>query len=199
MIRSDLDVCAKYFIYTAFTEYIVTSEKTGYSGSCWWAAQEVRLDEASERYVEDLGLLFDQMGGGPMMGRVFGALLLADPPELSAEDLVNRLAASRSSISQATRMLAQAGIIERRRKLGERRDYFQVKPGAWDAMVRRRMQALSTLRKMADRGLEIMATGSPESRRDLEEMRDYFEFWEHELLPIFFEKLEQRQMKKGEP
>jgi hypothetical protein len=36
-------------------------------------------------------------------------------------------------------------------------------------------------------------------RRGLQEMRDYFDFWEHELLPIFFEKLEQRQMTKGEP
>jgi hypothetical protein len=96
-------------------------------------------------------------------------------------------------------MLVQAGLIERRRKLGERRDYFRVKPGAWDAMVRRRMRALSTLRKMAERGLEIMATSSPESRRDLEEMRDYFDFWERELLPIYFEKLERRQMKKEEP
>ena len=134
-----------------------------------------------------------------MMGRVFGALLLADPPELSAEDLASRLQASRSSISQATRMLVQAGLIERRRRRGERRDYFRVKPGAWDAMVQRRVQALSTLRKMAERGLEIMATSSPESRRDLEEMRDYFEFWEHELLPIFFEKLEERQMTMEEP
>jgi DNA-binding transcriptional regulator GbsR (MarR family) len=162
-------------------------------------AWEVGLEEARERYVEDLGLLFDQMGGGPMMGRVFGALLLADPPELSAEDLASRLQASRSSISQATRMLVQAGLIERRRRRGERRDYFLVKPGAWDAMVRQRVQALSTLRKVAERGLEIMATGSPESRRDLEEMRDYFDFWEQELLPIYFEKLEQRQMTKGEP
>jgi DNA-binding transcriptional regulator GbsR (MarR family) len=158
---------------------------------------EARLDEARERFVEDLGLLFDQMGGGPMMGRVFGALLLADPPELSADDLVNRLEASRSSISQATRMLVQAGLIERRRRRGARRDYFRVKPGAWDAMVRRRVRALSALREMAERGLEVMATSSLESRRDLQEMKDYFDFWEHELLPIFFEKLEQRQMEGG--
>jgi DNA-binding transcriptional regulator GbsR (MarR family) len=157
------------------------------------------LEESRERYVEDLGILFDQMGGGPMMGRVFGALLLADPPELSAEDLVYRLEASRSSISQSTRMLVQAGLIERRRRRGERRDYFRVKLGAWDAMVRRRVQALGTLRKMADRGLEIMARSSPESRRDLEEMRDYFGFWERELLPIYFEKLERRQRKEEEP
>lgn len=157
------------------------------------------MEEARERYVEDLGLLFDQMGGGPMMGRVFGALLLADPPELSAEVLALWLQASRSSISQATRMLIQAGLIERRRRRGERRDYFRVRAGAWDTMVRRRVQALNTLREVAERGLEIMAKGSPESRRDLEEMRDFFDFWENELLPIFFEKLEERKMTKGEP
>jgi hypothetical protein len=66
-------------------------------------------------------------------------------------------------------------------------------------MVRRRVQALSTLRKMAQRGLELMAKNSPESRRDLQEMRDYFDFWERELLPIFFEKLDQRQANKEKP
>ena len=155
------------------------------------------MEESQEKYIEDLGLLFDQMGGGPMMGRVLGALLLADPPEISAEDMVNRLQASRSSISQATRMLVQAGLIERRRKLGERRDYFRVKPGAWDAMIRRRVQTVNALRSIADRGLEVLDSDNPEARRDLEEMQDYFAFWERELLPVLFEKLEQRQVEKG--
>ena len=138
-------------------------------------------------------------GWRPDDGAGFRGATARGPTELSAEDLVYRLEASRSSISQSTRMLVQAGLIERRRRRGERRDYFRVKLGTWDAMVRRRVQALSTLRKMADRGLEIMATSSPESRRDLEEMRDYFGFWERELLPIYFEKLERRQRKEEEP
>jgi hypothetical protein len=61
------------------------------------------------------------------------ALVIADPPELSAEDLASGLQAS-----QATRMLVQAGPIEHRRRRGERSDYFRVKPGALDAMVRQR-------------------------------------------------------------
>ena len=63
-----------------------------------------------------------------MMGRIFEALLLAAPPELSAEDLASGLQASRRSPSQATRILVQAGPIEHRRTRGERSDYFQVKP-----------------------------------------------------------------------
>jgi hypothetical protein len=66
------------------------------------------------------------------------ALLLAAPPELSAKDLASGLQASRRSPSQATRILVQAGPIEHRRRLGERSDYFRVKPGVWDAMIRQR-------------------------------------------------------------
>jgi hypothetical protein len=53
-------------------------------------------------------------------GAGFEALLLAAPPELSAEDLASGLQASRRSPSQATRILVQAGPIEHRRRRGER-------------------------------------------------------------------------------
>ena len=65
-----------------------------------------------------------------MMGGV-EALVLADPPELSAEDLASGLQASRNSISQGTRTLVHEGLIERRRRRGERSNYFRVKPSAW--------------------------------------------------------------------
>jgi DNA-binding transcriptional regulator GbsR (MarR family) len=154
------------------------------------------LDEAKERYVEDFGVLFDQLGGGPMMGRVLGALLLADPPELAAEELADRLRASRSSVSQATHSLVQMGLIERRRRPGERRSYFRVKPGAWHVMLRRRIEGLRVLREMAESGLEVLGSEEPEARHNLQEMRDFFVAWER-VVPEIFERIEQEM--KEEP
>jgi hypothetical protein len=64
-------------------------------------------------------------------GAGFEALRLGDLPELSAEDLASGLQASRNSISQGTRTLVHARLIERRRRRGERSHCFRVKPGAW--------------------------------------------------------------------
>src|SRR5215213_3829343 len=106
-----------------------------------------------------------------MVGRVLGVLLISDPPERSAEELAEVLHASRGSISSATRTLAQIGLVERRARPGERRDYFRVKPGAWRELMHRELQALPTFRQMAERGLQLMDHGAPEARRGLEEMR----------------------------
>jgi DNA-binding transcriptional regulator GbsR (MarR family) len=147
------------------------------------------MDEARERYVEDFGVLFGQFGLPRMVGRVLGALLVSDPPERSAEELAGALRASRGSISSATRSLVQMGLVERRARPGERRDYFRVKPGAWRELMHREVEALSTFRRMAERGLGLMEAGNPEARRGLEEMRDLYAYWEREF-PAMLDKWE---------
>ena len=158
---------------------------------------EGRVDEDRERYVEDFGVLIGGFGLPRMVGRVLGALLISDPPERSAEELAEVLQASRGSISSATRVLVQMGLVERRPRPGERRDYFRVKPGTWDELMHRELEALPTFRQMAERGLALMDSGDPEARRGLEEMRDFYAYWEKEL-PAVLKRWEQRSQPKGE-
>ncbi len=147
------------------------------------------LDEQRERYVEEFGLLFGQFGLSRMLGRVLGELLISDPPERSAEELAEALGASRGSISQTTRSLIQMGFVQRWSRPGERRDYFRIKPGAWHGIMRREMEALSGFRKTAERGLELLDSEDPRVRRGLEEMRDFYAYWEKEM-PAVLERWE---------
>ncbi len=123
------------------------------------------------------------------MGRVLGALMIADPPEMSSEELALVLKASRGSISSSTRALLQMGVVERRTRPGERRYYFRIKPDAWRGLMHREIEALSTFRRMAERGLGLLYSSNPESRRKLEEMRDFYAYWEREL-PAVLERWE---------
>lgn len=134
---------------------------------------------AKQRYIEEMGLLMESFGLPRMWGRVFGALLVADPPEQTAEELAATLKASRGSISTATRMLEQTRLIERVSKPGERKDYFRNKPDAWHEITKRRVTALDALRQMAEKGLQLLDGADPEARRGLTEMRDYFAYWEN--------------------
>jgi DNA-binding transcriptional regulator GbsR (MarR family) len=149
------------------------------------------VDEDRERYVEDFGVLVGEFGLPRMVGRVLGTLLVSDPPERSAEELAEALRASRGSISSATRTLVQLGLVERYAKPGERRDYFRLKPGAWDEIMHRELEALSTFRQIAERGLLLMRSSSPQAKRGLEEMRDLYAFWEREL-PAILKRWEQK-------
>ena len=147
------------------------------------------MAEDRQRYLEDFGLLFGQFGVSRMLGRVLGALMIADPPERTAEELAEELGASRGSISSATRSLIQMGIVQRRSRPGERRDYFRVKPGAWHGIMCREMEALRSFREMAERGLELLDSQDPDARRSLEEMRDFYAYWEREM-PAVLERWE---------
>jgi DNA-binding transcriptional regulator GbsR (MarR family) len=153
------------------------------------------VDEDRERYVEEFGILIGEFGLSRMVGRVLGALLVSDPPERSAEELAEALRASRGSISSATRTLVQMGLVERRARPGERRDYFRIKPGAWDELMHRELEALSTFRQMAERGLLLMRSSNPQAKIGLQEMRDFYAYWEKEL-PTILKRWEQRSQPK---
>jgi len=154
------------------------------------------LDEERGRYVEEFGLLFEQFGLSRMLGRVLGVLMISDPPERSAVELAEELGASRGSISQTTRSLIQMSLVQRWSRPGERRDYFRIKPGAWHEIMRREMEALGGFREMAERGLDLLDSRGPAARRSLEEMRDFYAYWEKEM-PAVLERWEKESRRKS--
>lgn len=149
------------------------------------------------QFAEEMGFTFEQMGSTRMIGRVVGALLVADPAEMSAEDLASFLHASRGSISQATRQLVQIGLIERVRKPGVRRDFFRVRRRGWVASMRQRLSEMHTLRALFSRGLETMEGAPPESRRALEESIAFIDFWMTEAEGVFMRWQEQTENTRG--
>jgi DNA-binding transcriptional regulator GbsR (MarR family) len=148
------------------------------------------MDDKRASYAEDFGLLFEGFGLPRMVGRVLGVLLISQESEFSAEELAEALQASRGSISSATRSLIDMGLVQRRTRRGERRDYFRVKPNAWDEVMRRELESLKTFRQMAERGLELIDPEDKAARQNLEEMREFYAYWETEL-PAVLERWEE--------
>lgn len=133
-----------------------------------------------------------------MAGRVFGALLVADPPEQSADDLMETLQASRGSISQMTRLLEAGGLIERVSKPGERRVYYRNKPDAWYHATRSRAPQMTQMRCLAEKGLGVLGSDDPEVRRGLEDMLDFYRFMESEM-PALLEHWYEHRRRRGFP
>lgn len=138
------------------------------------------MDEERRVYVEGFATFWAGFGLPRMQGRVMGVLLVSDPPERTAEELAEVLGASRGSISASTRSLVQMGIVERGGKLGDRRDYFSSRTN-WTQLMRQQIGAYAAFREIAERGLEVMADASPESRLDLEEIRSLYGYLEREM------------------
>lgn len=131
-----------------------------------------------------------------MAGRILAALLVADPPEQSADELAGTLQASRGSISTMTRLLEQPGIIERVSRPGDRKVYYRNKPGGWAQALQRDAAAMTTLRIMAEKGLKLVEGASPEVRGGIEEMHDFFTFWEDEIPKVLADWRSQHAVKR---
>ncbi len=150
--------------------------------------------EEERRFAEELGSYWEDAGGTRMAGRVLGALLLADPPEMSSAELVGFLGISAGSVSTATRELIRPGLAERVRVPGDRQDYFRATMGgsALPQIIRTRIELTRRWEQLMDRGKELAEHKDPAVRRHLEEIREFYEFLEAEQRAIL-DRWEQRR------
>ncbi len=148
------------------------------------------LQFEKKRFIEEVGLLFEQTGLPRMAGRILGWLLIADPPHQTTSDLTEALLASKASISTVTRLLIRIGLIERASLPGERRDYFRIRSGAWHQHFKESLAQTTATRQLAERGLELLEGEAHMNRQWLEEMRDMYAFFEREF-PALMERWEQ--------
>jgi len=144
-----------------------------------------------KRFVEEVGILFEQSGLPRMAGRILGWLLISDPPHQTTGELAEALLASKGSISTMTRLLIRIGLIERLSLPGQRRDYFRFKPGAWHQLIQDSLVQTTAFRQLAERGLELLESKTHANRQWLEEMRDMYAFMEREF-PALVERWEQK-------
>ena len=151
------------------------------------------LQKEAKNFVEEVGIAFEQTGLPRMAGRIFGWLLISDPPYQSSAQLAEALMASKGSISSTTRLLIQLGLIKRFVIPGERHDNFRLSPSAFRHTMRRGLEdEIKMFRQLAERGLELVGNWSSPSRQWLEEMRDSYAFLEKEF-PTLMERWEQER------
>jgi DNA-binding transcriptional regulator GbsR (MarR family) len=129
-------------------------------------------------FVEQMGGYFESNGLTRLAGRLLGWLLVCEPERQSSEDLAAALGASSGGISTNARMLSQFGFIERLAVAGDRRTYFRLRPNAFAAGERHRLQTMADLHRMADAGLLALRDDAPERSRRLHEMRDLLSYME---------------------
>jgi DNA-binding transcriptional regulator GbsR (MarR family) len=139
------------------------------------------MTEGESAFVEEMGQALATYGMTPMAGRMWGWLLICEPPEQTAADLAEALQASRGAISGTARMLTTAGMIRRTTRRGDRREYFSAPPEALDSFLENAGRIYRQFREIAEHGLDAIADHPPASRRRLEQLRDVFAFVEQEV------------------
>jgi DNA-binding transcriptional regulator GbsR (MarR family) len=157
------------------------------------------VNPAESEFVEEMGRVLASYGMTPMAGRMWGWLLICDPPEQTAGDIAEALGASRGAISGTARILAGAGFIRRTSHRGDRREWFNAEPEALESFMRNAGRIYAQLRGIAERGLEAISDRPPESRERLEEMRDLLALVEREIPALIDRFLAERADRSTDP
>ena len=84
------------------------------------------MDKKQLTYIEETGILFEQLGMTRMAGRVFGYLIVSDKSEASFDDIRLALKASKGSISGTTKQLINVGFLEPVTLPGDRKTYYRL-------------------------------------------------------------------------
>jgi DNA-binding transcriptional regulator GbsR (MarR family) len=132
-------------------------------------------------FVEEMGQFLASLGMTPMAGRMWGWLLICEPAEQTAADVAEALQASRGAISGTARLLANAGLVRRSTRPGDRREYFSAPAEALDSMLMSAASLYRQMRRIAERGLAAIEDRPAESKARLEEFRDVMGFVEVEV------------------
>jgi DNA-binding transcriptional regulator GbsR (MarR family) len=155
------------------------------------------MDDSIWQFVDRMGLWMSKSIGLPQMtGRVLGWLLICDPVEQTAAQLAEALDASKGSISGATGMLVRARLVDRLHIRGERADRFRIRPDAWDDQIRD--PNVDAAREVIAQGLEALA-GEPAARRArLEELDQFYAWWQSRMPALYDEWQEYKRTKIGD-
>lgn len=145
---------------------------------------------ALSRFIENMGLHYEEYGVPRIGGRIMGLLMFAQRP-YSADEIADALQVSRSSISTNLRTLLMADLIEKVSLPGERVDYFLFSPDAWQHALEMRLAGSFALREMAEETLEELQDDNP-ARARLEQLRDWSELLE-KTVRSFHNKWQSRQ------
>jgi DNA-binding transcriptional regulator GbsR (MarR family) len=105
------------------------------------------MHESARRFVERMGMHLEADGLPRSAGRIFGHLLLTECA-CSLDELAETLQVSKASVSTNARLLEQVGILERTCEPGDRRDFYRMRPDAWDRMLLNARQRWEAVREL---------------------------------------------------
>ncbi|MGZ3750850.1 MAG: GbsR/MarR family transcriptional regulator [Mucilaginibacter sp.] len=113
----------------------------------------MELAEAKQKFIEAWGKLGSEWGINRTMAQVH-ALLLITPTELTTEEIMEALRISRGNANMTLRDLMSWGLVEKRHKPGERKEYFYADKDTWtiarQVAKERRKRELDPMIKILD-------------------------------------------------
>lgn len=133
------------------------------------------LRPETQQFIERTGVAIERLGMPRTFGRLFGLLMVAERP-LSLDELAEQLHVSKASVSTNARSCEEMGLARRVGVRGDRRDFYEIAPDAFEQITAKRVQSLHAMAGLAAEGLEAVGEEPTAARGRLTEMLDFYLF-----------------------
>lgn len=145
------------------------------------------LTDVHDSMLEGLGQLADYFGFSKVLGQLYGTLILSGEP-LSLDDMMERLAISKASVSMNMRTLEHMGMVRQVwvRGKGGRRKYYEAETDFWQIITN-----LLSGREMRDveRAIHVMDDNTHQLKQAIDDMNPT----EQELAQLYIERMANMQ------
>lgn len=152
-------------------------------------------DHRYDEFVEGFASLLETRSIPRAAGRIFAFLQVSEPPLQTATQLSRALGISLGTVSSMTRLLMQAGWVERISRRGERQAAYRTAEGMMTLLVDGMMDPTRRARELTERGLALMADRPESAKARLRELNSIYRFFE-EWLPTLLEHWHKRGQKE---
>lgn len=122
------------------------------------------MHPATERFIEQMGLLWAKEGYARIAGRIFAFALLSPRP-CSLDEIAAALKVSKPSVSNDARMLHRLGVIERIGIPGDRKDYYQLTRDSIERSMETRLLRMEAFQKVIASASSLPITNADVKRR----------------------------------
>jgi len=163
------------------------------------AATPSLLDTYQLSLVEEMGLIWADIGGSRMQGRILGYLMFSNGPHVSTAELCTALKASAGSISGATRRLLEIGLIQQVAVAGERSHFYTATDDLWGRFLELEHKNDPAVIDLANRALNSLDDADEHPRVRFQNMRDYHEWLSASRQSLFNEWQEYKRTRAAAP
>lgn len=146
-------------------------------------------------FVDRIGLFFETLGGSRTMGRIYGWLMICDPPDQSLTDLARELGVSKASISTVARQLQEGALVERV-PAATRAHRYRLTPGGFTHVLRVQLERMRPGVDAVEQALSTLPAGRERQREVLEEFGDFCEFSTHLVAGEFMRRWEEYRTRR---
>lgn len=151
------------------------------------------MTKDTEVVIEKISVAFSKAGFQPAMGRIYGYLMVAEPPQKTFEEIQKDLKLSKSAVSNALNMLLAVKTVDYTTHTGDRKRYFYLNTEGWIAKMKERMQT-NFFNEIIQDALDIRSEKYPEFNQKLADILEFHAFVHKETMAAI-EKWERQRGK----